>query len=349
MATQPKPTFLFPLLFIISSSLQITHSLSSEHCNQNDKNTLLQIKNQMGPNSYFFSTWQPSTDCCKSWFNVACNTRSNRVNYLTIGQTTELSGPIPLIVAELSGLEVLFFNDIPGLTGPIPSAISNLTNLQDLEIYRNNLTGPIPDSLARLKKLTTLDLSKNYLSGPIPGSLSLLNNLSRLDLSQNRLTGSIPKSFANFKMLFFQAHQNRLSGPIPKSLNRAGFTWINFSGNRLTGDASFLFGGSQNLLEVINLKNNALSFNFSNVEFSSKIRTLDVSQNMIYGSLPNQLAELPLKTMFNVSYNKLCGPIPTGNWVDRFGVDAFSHNKCLCGTPLPPCKWTQVRKKKKMV
>ncbi|PKA51319.1 Polygalacturonase inhibitor 2 [Apostasia shenzhenica] len=40
---------------------------------------------------------------------------------------------------------------------------------------------------------------------------------------------------------------------------------------------------------------------------------------------------------FNVSYNQLCGKIPAGPITAKFGPDAFFHNKCLCGSPLPPC------------
>lgn len=338
MAIQPNPFshyILFSLLIITSSFITLSHS--TELCNPNDKNALLEIKNQLGPKSTFFSSWQPNTDCCKSWINVGCNNRTNRVNYLTIGQTTELTGPIPPVVGNLSSLEVLYFNDLPGLTGPIPSDISLLTNLQDLELFRTNLTGLIPGSLSRLKKLTILDLSENRLTGPIPGSLSLLPNLDQLNLFKNQLTGSIPESFASFKKLAFQAYENKLSGPIPRSLNRTGFNWLDLSKNRLTGDGSFLFGGSKNQLVLIKVNDNAMSFDLSNVKFSSKLQGIDMSRNMIYGSLPKQLAKLPLQ-LFNVSYNRLCGPIPVGKWVTRFGADAFAHNKCLCGAPLAACK-----------
>lgn len=179
-------------------------------------------------------------------------------------------------------------------------------------------------------------MSENRLSGPIPASLSLMSSLQGLNLAKNQLSGSIPESFSSFKSLAFQAQENQLSGPIPKSLGQAGFSWLNISSNHLTGDASFLFGKDKKAL-LIELENNAFSFDLSKVEFPSGLKTLDLSHNMIYGSLPKQLASLPL-LQFDVSYNRLCGPIPSGKWVTRFGADAFGHNKCLCGAPLAPCK-----------
>ncbi|XP_021770424.1 polygalacturonase inhibitor-like [Chenopodium quinoa] len=325
--------FLFSLLITTSSLL--TLSLAAELCHPNDKNALLEIKAHLGPNTTFFSSWQPNTDCCKTWYNVGCDNQTNRVKYLTIGQNNELIGQIPPIVGQLTGLEVLYFNDMPGLTGLIPSSISNLVNLQDLEFFRTNLTGSIPQSLYRLKKLNILDLSENKFNGLIPASLSRIPNLQKLTLQKNQLSGSIPESFSSFKNLALQVSDNNLSGPIPKSLSQAGFSWLDLSNNQFIGDASFLFRNPK--LILIYLRNNAFSFDFSNVVFNSRLQGLDVSHNMIYGSLPRQLSQLPLQ-VFNVSYNQLCGPVPTGKWLTRFGADSFENNKCLCGGPLPACK-----------
>lgn len=43
-------------------------------------------------------------------------------------------------------------------------------------------------------------------------------------------------------------------------------------------------------------------------------------------------------TSFDVSYNNLCGPIPTGTQFSTFNVTSFYKNECLCGLPLLTCK-----------
>lgn len=334
MEVLPKLS-LFQFFLLITTSSFIT-SQSAELCHPIDKNALLQIKAHLGPNTTFFSSWQPNTDCCHTWINVGCNSRTNRVNYLSIGQNNELIGEIPRIIWQLTGLEILYFNDMPGLTGRIPLSISNLINLQELNLFRTNLSGKIPSFLGHLNNLTLLNLSENQFSGLIPGSLCRLTNLRQLNLFKNKLTGSIPESFGSFKNnLALQVQDNYLSGLIPKSLSQAGFSWLDLSNNQFTGDASFLFR-NKNLI-LIYLKNNAFSFNFSKVVFNLRLRGLDVSHNMIYGSLPKQLSQLPLE-VFNVTYNQLCGQIPTGNWLTRFRADSFGNNKCLCGGPLKACK-----------
>ncbi|XP_020245431.1 uncharacterized protein LOC109823566 [Asparagus officinalis] len=42
--------------------------------------------------------------------------------------------------------------------------------------------------------------------------------------------------------------------------------------------------------------------------------------------------------LFNVSYNRLCGEIPSGSVTAKFDEFSYLHNKCLCGAPLPACK-----------
>lgn len=275
-------------------------------------------------------------------------------------QDANLTGPIPAVIGTLTNLQSLTLRN--GLTGPIPeslgqlkklnfldldsnsltalpSTMGQLTNLSILYLFANQLAGPIPAGLGRLRKLQVLYLSNNRFTGPIPGSLSRLPQLDTLDLSANQLTGSIPASFGSFKnpRLWLDLSQNRLSGPLPKSLGKTNITQLVLSMNQLTGDASFLFGKDKSMLATIKLDHNNFKFDFSNVDLPMGIRNLDISHNEIYGSLPKRLGQLPLQSI-NVSYNNLCGMIPTGRRLKRFSPDSFAHNKCLCGPPLPPCQ-----------
>ncbi|KAJ6832390.1 polygalacturonase inhibitor-like [Iris pallida] len=160
------------------------------------------------------------------------------------------------------------------------------------------------------------------LTGTIPSTLfSKLRKglLADLDLSENRLTGAIPKSFGS-----------------------VAFSNVNLQDNKLTGDASFLFGKSKPAFQILLARNN-LSFDLTNVEYSVKyLETLDLSHNEIYGSINEQITEASLDLSqngsFDVSYNKLCGKIPRGGKFTPTEPDYFTHNKCLCGKPLPPCK-----------
>ena len=64
--------------------------------------------------------------------------------------------------------------------------ISCLTNLIDLNLYRNELTYISP-YICLLTKLNILDVTSNYLTS-VPNEISLLTNLTTLYLGNNKLT-----------------------------------------------------------------------------------------------------------------------------------------------------------------
>ncbi|TVT98373.1 hypothetical protein EJB05_56331, partial [Eragrostis curvula] len=105
--------------------------------------------------------------------------------------------------------------------------------------------------------------------------------------------------------------------------------------NRVTGDASFLFGRHKTI-GVIHLANNKLRFNLTGVEIPEQLRFLNLSHNRIYGGVPASLRESKLVSL-DLSYNMLCGEIPTGGQMAEFKAAAYEHNKCMCGEPLPLC------------
>ncbi|CAA7026863.1 unnamed protein product [Microthlaspi erraticum] len=306
-------------------------------CNKDDKNTLLKIKKSLN-NPYHLASWQPETDCC-SWYCLECGdaTVNHRVPALTIF-SGGISGQIPPEVGDLPYLETLIFRKLTNLTGQIQPTIANLKKLRILRLSWTNLTGPVPDFLSQLKNLQFLDLSFNDLSGSIPASLSLLPNLYSLDLSRNKLTGPIPESFGSFigRVPDLYLSHNQLSGSIPKSLGNLDFNRIDFSRNKLQGDASMLFGANKTIWSV-DLSRNMFQFDLSKVEIPKTLGTLNLNHNGITGNIPVQWTETPLQS-FDVSYNRLCGQIPSGGSLQKFDSYVYAHNKCLCGAPLDSCK-----------
>ncbi|XP_021723947.1 polygalacturonase inhibitor-like, partial [Chenopodium quinoa] len=290
-------------------------------------------------NAFIFASWTHNTDCCE-WYLVKCDEVTHRIYSLIVDKDDKVSGPIPDAVGDLPYLTDLTFLGLPKLTGPIPHAISKLKNLESLWLSHNNLTGPIPDFISHLTKLTYINLSVNKLTGPIPPSLSSLHKLGTLFLERNLLKGPIPESFGEFKNnpdFYLKLAKNQLSGPIPKSLGAVNFTNLDLSRNMLTGDASVFFGKNKGL-QWIDISSNKFSFDLTKVGLPKTLNNLLLSHNQIYGSLPPALVKLPMLQQFNVSYKRLCGKIPTGGELNQFDKYSYVHNKCLCGSPLPPCK-----------
>lgn len=315
---------------------------AAELCHPDDRAALTAFKHSFtNPNP--FPTWDPVFDCC-DWYGVTCNETTNYVTGLDI-ISDDLNGTIPSALANLKHLETLRLHKIPNLVGEIPPTIAKLSHLRYLSISWTNVSGPVPDFLVRLKNLAYLDLSFNRLSGLIPSSLATLPFLFAIDLSRNQLSGPIPESFGHFpKTADFPAlvlSHNKLSGELPASLSNINFSSVDISRNNLSGDASVFFGKGKIISTIIISRNN-FEFDFSKVSFMESLDVLDISHNKIYGTIPQQITDAVYLQQLNLTYNRLCGKIPTG-WKLRYNKDgwdnsSFFHNRCLCGIPLDPCK-----------
>lgn len=328
-----------PNLFLLSASLLLLllPSLCDERCNSDDKEALLQIKKDLH-DSYLFDKWDPDTDCC-GWDYVKCDPNNNRVYSLHVF-SGDMSAQIPDSVADLPFLETLAFRQLSDLHGPIPEAISKLKRLKVINMKWNRLTGPVPAFIGELKDLEKLDLSSNKLSGAIPANLALLSNLVELHLDWNQFTGSIPDTFGTWAgsglgPSLYLSH-NQLSGIIPFSFNMFDAYIVDISSNMLEGDLSTFFNPHK-ITRVVDFSYNLLEFDLSGVTFPHTISWLDLSKNKIVGSLPQMMTSMELETL-NVSNNQLCGQIPVGGQLQRFGYSAYFNNKCLCGAPLESCK-----------
>ncbi|KAI3444964.1 hypothetical protein Pfo_001629 [Paulownia fortunei] len=303
-----------------------------ELCHPDDKAALLAFKNSFSnPNP--FPSWDLQYHCC-DWYGVECNETTNYVIGLDI-ITSDLNGTIPPAVAKLKHLQHLRLHKLPNLVGEIPLEIGELPHLTYLVISWTNISGPVPDFLVNLRSLAYLDLSFN----------PTLPYLYAIDLSRNQLTGPIPESFGHFPETAgfpgLDLSHNMLSGELPASLANVNFSQVDISRNNLSGDASVFFGKGKVTNGIVISRNN-FEFDFSKVSFMESLDVLDMSHNKIYGSIPPQITDAVYLQFLNVSYNRLCGEIPTG-WKLRYRSESwdnsyFFHNRCLCGIPLDPCK-----------
>ena len=317
---------------ILSSSPQL---VSSQACREEDKAVLLKIKSSFGY-SESLDTWNNSTDCCFFWDGVYCEIFTWKVIYLWI-TNSNASGPIPSSIGDLPDLQRLNILTHPNLTGPIPESITKLRSLERLSITETSLSGNIPDFLCNMSNLYSLDLSANNLSGPIPGCFA--GSVHIINLSENRLTGRIPGSLMRGyggNDTYLSLRHNQLTGRIPRSFSTLNFEKLDLSENQFTGDASMVLGRSKFSIQI-DLSNNKFDFNLSPVTYPLFLGMLDISHNRIRGSISEQIMELQGLGVLNMSYNRLCGPIPSGDSMRPYDKSSFIHNKCLCGTPLPPC------------
>lgn len=321
---------LLPLLLLLCSA-NVAPS-SATDCNPDDRAALLRVKSQLG-DPVQLSSWQPSTNCCAWDPAVFCNP-AGRVTGLALYALGELRAPVPASLGELTELEILQIESVPGLSGPVPASFANLTRLRDLDINGTSISGPVPAFLA-CTNLSTLVVANSKLAGPIPGSLAALPNLRYIDLSGNLLSGAIPPGLLHGSFRFLILANNRLTGKVPPD-DYSDVVTVDLSRNQLTGDPTpFLFGITRPAVKI-DLSWNELEFDMTELWFPHHLRFLDLSHNRITGRVAKSLMDVKLEH-FDVSYNELCGEIPAGRFMAAHGPDSYAQNKCLCGTPLPPC------------
>jgi len=196
-------------------------------------------------------------------------------------------------------------------SGSIPSDIKALTALKNLWCASNSLTGTIPDEVSSLTALTSILLYDNDFSGSIPNDIGNLIDLQNIDLSQNDITGSIPSSFGNLvniKVIILENMQ--LTGSIPASIqNFANLEKVLINDNDFVGPIPDL-SNSSFLFDLVLARN---SFSGSMPIIGPKLEFLDVRENSLEGSIPDEIFSLNRDTL-EIAYfsnNTFSGTIPS--------------------------------------
>ncbi|XP_062171108.1 receptor-like protein 6 [Alnus glutinosa] len=243
------------------------------------------------------------------------------------------SGSIPDSLASLTQLVYLDMSSNM-FSGSIP-VFSMAKNLTNLDLSSNNLTGQITSTQwQELLKLESLYLHENSLNGNIPGSLFSLPSLQVLALRSNQFSGQL-KEFSNVSSYILRSvylDNNQLEGPVPMSIfELRGLVQLSLGSNKfnnsldlrviqLLKNLSFLDLSHINLLTEYN----GFNLSLSSVPLStlilascklkkipdflrnqSYLSSLDLSNNQIYGELPNWIWKLPHLEKLNLSYNYL--------------------------------------------
>ncbi|TKW33841.1 hypothetical protein SEVIR_2G265500v4 [Setaria viridis] len=321
------------LLLLLSGYTAPSHAVMA--CHPADRAALLRVRAQLGDPARL-SAWRPSAANCCAWDPAVVCGAAGRVVSLSLCSLSDVSARVPPALGDLAALEILQVVSVPGMSGPVPASFANLTRLRDLDINGTSISGPVPATLlAGAANLSTLAIANSKLAGPIPASLAALPNLRYLDLSGNLLTGAIPPGLLHGSFRFLLLSNNRLTGEVPSGYGD-GIDTIDLSRNQLTGDPSPFLSGITKPAAKIDLSWNGLEFDMTGVRFPHHLRFLDLSHNRITGRVAKSLMDVRLEH-FDVSYNELCGEIPAGRFMSGHGAECYAHNKCLCGTPLPPC------------
>eukprot|EP00850_Spirogloea_muscicola_P015581 SM000121S25978 [mRNA] locus=s121:45434:65270:- [translate_table: standard] len=269
-----------------------------------------------------------------------------------------LSGLIPPSLGNCSNLfqiNQLLRTNVAAATRTTDSGTTSAPQLKQLkqggphhagsvptDIVASSLTGPIPEELSGIRASSVTE--EFYFPG---FDQPLVTKLQYTDVSDNRLTGQLPPSLGRLAgMQAFYFGGNRLQGGIPSSFKSAESgcqepllrrVWASFLHHNFLCCALekkiCIKNKSILMPELLLLLTSAIPQELADVH----VQNLNLSHNMLSGSLPDSLGKQQVLQSLDVFNNNLSGRVPASGALPDSGSaallnpDGYLGNANLCG------------------
>ncbi|KAI7756163.1 hypothetical protein M8C21_018943 [Ambrosia artemisiifolia] len=184
----------------------------------------------------------------------------------------------------------------------LPTNIGNFVSLERLDLSFNTFFGSVPDSISSLTSLQVLNLGRNWFNSTVPLGIIRCHSLTYVDLSWNLFNGVLPDGFGSLsKLKSLNLAGNGLKGKGSDFIKMESLTYLNVSKNLFHGSIVDIFKGP---LEVADLSGNRFDGHISQVNFSSHIVYLDLSNNKISGEIFSSLSQMHNLKHLNLAKNR---------------------------------------------
>lgn len=154
-----------------------------------------------------------------------------------------------------------------------------------------------------------------------------------LSLSNNVISGQLPDSVSGLKSLrFLNLSDNAFAGNAPQNLTTLqNLTVVSLKSNYFSGNVP----GGFNKVQVLDLSSNLLNGSLPLDFGGDNLRYLNLSYNKISGKIPEEFPKkIPANATIDLSFNNLTGAIPESMSLLSQKKELFSGNSDLCGKPL---------------
>ncbi|CAL2241522.1 unnamed protein product [Prunus armeniaca] len=272
-------------------------------CIERERQALLAFKRGLVDEDNSLSSWGSEAqkqDCCR-WIGVYCSNQTGHVIGLDLSYKVksihhDLQGRMisPKLI-ELHHLQHLDLNNINFNGCQFPYFIGSLTNLRYLDLSWTNFGGKFPSQVGNLTNLVYLDLSFNsFTNVENLNWLPLLLSLRYLDLSFANLSNVFdwPEAVNKLPELTNLSLQScDLPSPILSTLS-----YINSSKSLASVDVSFN-----------HLSTSSVFLWLSN--YNTSLVHLDLSNNLLAGSIPDVFGNMSSLAHLDLSFNQLEGSL----------------------------------------
>jgi Leucine-rich repeat (LRR) protein len=223
------------------------------------------------------------------------------------------------------------------ISGVLPEALLQFHDLSAVDVSNNRLHGTLPNVIGPLRYL---NLASNYFSGTFPERI-LHTAFEAINFADNKFTGTIPR-MACVKALYliyfnvsynfftgrldlsfdeyysalgiFEVSHNRFSGPIEGFLTHMpNLIQLRLSSNHFSGSLSTAISKMM-LLKSCYLNQNRFVGNIEtvfNVSNQRNLQVIDLSDNKLQGTIPENYIALPHLRVIALSKNCFEGSIPS--------------------------------------